>query len=77
MKFTKDMFSEETGGKYSTKKTWGHIIMVAAVSSFVLDGLHFYEANVSLVNSFLITGATLLGLNAVSKMFGKKDHGAK
>ena len=73
MKFAKDILSDESGGKYSSKKVWGHIIMAVAVLAFALDGLHFYKANVELVNSFLITGATLLGLRAVSKMFGKKD----
>jgi hypothetical protein len=73
MKFAKDMLSEESDGKYSSKKAWGHIIMTAAVVSFVMDGLNFYKVNENLVNSFLITGTTLLGLRVVGKMFGNKN----
>lgn len=73
MGFFKDQFTEEKNGKFSRKSFWGFIIMTLVCTSFVLDGLHFYKSNENLFNSMLIAGCTLLGLTAVSGMFGKKD----
>lgn len=72
-KFLKDQFLEEAGGKYSSKKIWGLIIMFLVCCSFILDGLNFYTSNENLFNSMLIAGCTLLGLNGVSKIFNKKE----
>lgn len=73
MSFLKDQFTEEKDGKFSRKSFWGFIIMLLVCAAFALDGLHFYKANESLFNSMLIAGCTLLGLTAVSGMFGNKD----
>jgi hypothetical protein len=71
--FFQDMFREKRGGKYSSKKIWGNIIMILVCTSFVVDGLAWYTANTALFNSMLVVGATLLGLRGVMAIFGKKD----
>ena len=72
-KFFKDQLLEDVGGKYSSKKTWGAIIMGLVCLAFVLDGIHSYTANKDLFNSMLFAGCTLLGLKAVKEIFSKKD----
>ena len=74
MQIIKDLFREETDGKFSSKKIWGGIIMALVCLAFVLDGLHFYTANKELFNSMLFAGSSLIGLTSISKMFnnGKK-----
>jgi hypothetical protein len=74
-KFIKDMFCEETGGKYSSKKIWGAIIMFLVSAAFILDGLHFYTSNENLFNSMLLAGTTLIGLKVVKDIFNKKTDG--
>lgn len=71
MKLFKDLLLEETGGKYSSKKIWGAIIMALVCAAFVLDGLHFYTANKDLFYSMLIAGTTLIGLNTLKDTFKK------
>jgi hypothetical protein len=73
MSFWSDQFTDEKGGKYSSKKFWGFLIMLLVCSAFILDGLDFYTANKDLFNSMLIAGCSLLGLRAISGMFKKKD----
>lgn len=73
MGFLEDQFTDQKGGKYSSKKFWGFIIMLLVCSAFIVDGLHFYTANENLFNSMLIAGCSLLGLRAISGMFKKKD----
>jgi hypothetical protein len=68
----KDLISENRGGKYSSKKIWGHIIMLLVSSAYIMDGFGFYKANENLFYYMLIAGTTLLGLNLASKLF-KKD----
>jgi hypothetical protein len=75
-KFIRDLFKEETGGKYSSKKIWGAIIMFLVSTSFILDGLHFYTANKDLFNSMLIAGTSLIGLTTISKVFSKTNKDA-
>ena len=70
-KFLKDQLTEESGGKYSSKKFWGAIIMTLVCASFILDGLNFYTANENLFNSMLIGGCTLLGLTIAKGVFNK------
>ena len=72
-KFFQDQLREESGGKYSSKKCWGLIVMTLVCLAFALDGLKFYTANENLFNSMLIAGCTLLGLTSVSSMFKKKE----
>ena len=72
-KFIQDQLRERSGGKYSSKKIWGLIIMTLVCTSFILDGLKFYTANENLFNSMLIAGCTLLGLTSVSSVFKKKE----
>jgi hypothetical protein len=45
--------------------------MILVCTSFVVDGLAWYTANIALFNSMLIVGATLLGLRGVMAVFGK------
>ena len=71
MKFIRDMFCEESGGKYSSKKIWGAIIMALVCTSFILDGLHFYKSNETLFNSMLIAGTTLIGLRTLTGIIKK------
>lgn len=71
-KLFKDLLSEESGGKYSSKKVWGSIIMTLISAAFIMDGLHFYKANENLFNSMLLAGSTLLGLKIIKDMFNKK-----
>ena len=66
-----DLLREEAGGKYSSKKIWGTIIMILVCTSFILDGTNIYKANEELFNSMLIAGTALLGLSIV-KGLGKK-----
>ena len=73
-RFIQDLFREKTDGKYSSKKIWGHIIMLFVIASFALDGLHFYTANVELFNSMLIAGTTLIGLRTVKSIFSKANE---
>lgn len=69
--FFQDMFRDRRGGKYSSKKIWGNVIMILVCLTFVADGVAFYTANVALFNSMLITGTTLLGLRVVTGLFNK------
>ena len=73
--FFKDLVTEEKGGKYSSKKIWGHIFCGLVGTTYVMDGWHFYEINEHLFDSLLIAGVTLLGLTIVKGMFGKKSGG--
>lgn len=62
--------------KVSSKRVWGAVIIILCAIAFELDGFQFYKVNVALFNSFLFTGAALLGLDTVkafSKKFGKKN----
>jgi len=67
----KDLFRDEVGGKYSSKKIWGFVVMALVCVSFALDGLHFYKANEALFNTMAIMGTTLIGLNGMKGMFTK------
>lgn len=71
--FFQDLLRERRGGKYSSKKIWGFIIMILVSAAFVTDGLHFYEVNENLFNSMLIAGTTLIGLGTAATIFGKKE----
>ena len=73
-KFIQDLFREKSGGKYSSKKIWGHIIMASVLTSFTLDGLHFYTANENLFNSMLIAGTTLIGLRTIKSILSRKNE---
>ena len=69
MQFIKDLFSEEKGGKYSSKKIWGGVITGLVCVAFILDGLHFYTANKDLFNVMLLTGSSLIGLTSIANIF--------
>jgi len=74
--FFSDILKEKRNGKSSSKKIWGHLIMILVSASYILDGLHFYTINPNLFNAMLIAGTTLLGLNVVTSVF-KKDSDEK
>ena len=57
--------------KVSSKRFWGSIILILCGIAFVLDGLGFYSVNVTLFNSFLLAGSSLIGLDTI-KAFAKK-----
>ena len=69
--FFRDMLQEEKGGKYSTKKVWGHVVMALVCITYVLDGWDFYVINEHLFDSMLLAGVTLLGLTFIRGLFGK------
>jgi len=71
--FLRDMFTENKGGKFSSKKFWGHIFMLLIGVSYACDGLDWYEINNHLFDSMLIAGTTLIGLNSIRSFFTKKD----
>lgn len=62
---------QEDGGKFSSKRVWGGVVLTICGIAFVLDGLHFYEINNHLFDSFLLAGTTMVGLGALTK-FAKK-----
>lgn len=68
-----DLLREKRGGKYSSKKIWGMIIMLLVCIAFVVDGLKFYTVNENLFNSMLIAGTTLIGLGTLNLFSSKKD----
>lgn len=69
--FFQDLLRERRGGKYSSKKIWGLVIMILVCTAFILDGLNFYRVNENLFNSMLIAGTTLIGLGTLN-IFSKK-----
>lgn len=71
-----DWFKEEQGGKWSSKKLWGHIMLLLVGVAFILDGLNFYEADHHIFDSMLIAGTTLIGLRTIKDIF-KKDGSDK
>jgi hypothetical protein len=73
MSFWSDLFKDSKGGKYSSKKFWGHIIMLLVCISFILDGIAVYTAQLELFQAMLIAGTTLLGLRLIGTMFKKKN----
>ena len=73
----REMFSEEKGGKISSKKVWGAIVLTLVSMTYVMDGYHFYEINVALFNSMLLAGVSLIGLHTVGNMFKKSTPKAE
>lgn len=71
-KILSDWFKEETGGKWSSKKLWGHAILLLVAAAFVLDGLNFYCVNEHLFDAMLIAGTTLIGLKTIKDIL-KRD----
>ena len=68
MTFITDLFSEIKGGKYSSKKFWGHVFMLLVGTDFILDGIGKYEANEKLFMYMLGSGCLLIGLRSVEKL---------
>jgi hypothetical protein len=73
----RDMFSEIKGGKYSSKKIWGSIILGLVAMTYVMDGYDFYEINTHLFDAMLIAGSSLIGLTTLSGIFTKKSATTK
>lgn len=71
MKKLVQIFQEETG-KYSAKRVWGSIILSLCGIAFALDGLNFYDVNIHLFDSFLLSGTALLGLSIIKGIAPKK-----
>jgi len=70
--FCSDMLREKKGGKFSSKKAWGHVVMFLVGATYVLDGLHWYVMNVNAFNTMVIAGCTLIGLRTIKQIL-KKD----
>lgn len=68
--FLSDLIREEKGGKASSKKIWGHIIMLLVCASFIIDGLHFYNIDQTLFLYMIVAGCTLIGLKTAKDMLG-------
>lgn len=71
--FLKDITTEKKGGKYSSKKIWGHIILLLVGVTYILDGFGYYHVNSSLFNTMVISGTTLIGLRTIASLFKKKS----
>ena len=67
--FFSDLIRERRNGKVSSKKIWGHIVMILVSMAFIMDGYDFYEINEHLFDAMLIAGSTLIGITAISTMF--------
>ena len=65
------IFQEESG-KFSSKRVVGITGFTLCGIGFVLDGLHFYEMDINIFNSFLTASTVLIGVNVVSKFAPKK-----
>lgn len=74
--FFLDLILEARGGKTSTKKVWGHIILILVATTYVLDGWDFYDINEHLFDAMLIAGTTLIGAATLATIFtkGKKNE---
>lgn len=70
--FFQDILRERRGGKYSSKKVWGFIVMIELSLAFIVDGFDFYEINENLFSTMAILGGTLLGLGTLN-LFSKKS----
>ena len=70
--FCSDMLREKKGGKFSSKKAWGHVVMFLVGATYVLDGLHWYVMNVNAFNTMVVAGCTLIGLRTIKQIL-KKD----
>tara|TARA_R110000787_G_scaffold23873_1_gene68055 strand:+ start:853 stop:1086 length:234 start_codon:yes stop_codon:yes gene_type:complete len=77
MGFWSDQFRESRRGKFSSKKLWGFIIMSLVCISYIVAGFAWYTIDVSLFNSMLISGTTLLGLRIIGGLFSKKKDADK
>lgn len=73
MKFLKDILSETTGGKYSSKKVWGHVFSALVAITYVMDGWDFYKIDHHLFDALLISAGYYLGLNTISNLLKKND----
>lgn len=71
--FFQDILRERRGGKYSSKKVWGFIVMILLCLAFVADGLHFYVVNENLFSTMAILGGTLLGLGTLNLFSSNKS----
>ena len=71
MKKIVQIFQEESG-KFSSKRVAGIAGFILCGIGFVLDGLHFYDMDILIFNSFLTASTVLIGVNVVSKFAPKK-----
>lgn len=76
--FFLDLILEKRGGKASTKKIWGHLILLLVSTTYVMDGWDFYVINEHLFDAMLIAGTTLIGAATLAGIFSKskKDEEA-
>lgn len=71
--FIQDLFRENRGGKYSSKKFWGHIIMLLVSITYVMDGFDFFEVDHHLFDSALIAGGYFLGMSVLNRALPKRN----
>ena len=69
--FFLDLILEKRNGKTSTKKVWGHIILLLVSTTYVMDGWDFYKINEHLFDAMLIAGTTLIGAATLAAIFSK------
>ena len=72
--FFLDLILEKRDGKASTKKIWGHIILILVSTTYVLDGWHFYKINEHLFDAMLIAGSTLIGASLITNIFRRNSQ---
>lgn len=67
----RDMHTEKKGGKYSSKKIWGTIILSLICVTYLLDGFSFFTVNASLFDPMLFVAGGLIGLHTISQIFSR------
>lgn len=70
--FFQDLILENRGGKTSSKKVWGHIILILISLTYVLDSKGTYKINEHLFDAMLISGTTLIGASTIASIFTKR-----
>lgn len=75
--FFLDLLKERRNGKFSSKKFWGHIFMTLVGTSYILDGLHFYDIDNNLFNTMVIAGSALIGARIIADMFKRKPENSE
>lgn len=66
-RFLRQMLQEDEGGKLSSKKLWGHFVMLTVCISYIMSGFSFYKVKTNMFDSMLLAGVSLLGLSMLAK----------
>jgi len=73
-KFIKDLFTEfKVDNKVSSKKFMGILVGLLAAIGSILEGLHFYDVNPSILDSMWFYSGAMLGASVV-RHFSKNSN---